>query len=124
MVKIIKIVHFNLHIITLLSEQAAQFLLYIFLRFISTIPVQYNYESSLFSLYFVYLFSLCVSVVCASVDISQNTEVDLSCSGLTELDIGADEVFIVSSVPSPSRLPFSPHTVRLTFMSTPMLSPS
>ncbi|XP_026199063.1 uncharacterized protein si:dkey-112e17.1 isoform X2 [Anabas testudineus] len=48
--------------------------------------------------------------VCASVDISQNTEVDLSCSGLTELDIGADEVFIVSSAPSPSRLPFSPHT--------------
>lgn len=61
-------------------------------------------------------FPLFLSVVSASVDISQNTEEDLSYSGLTELDIGADEVFIVSSVPSPGRLPFSPHTVRLTFM--------
>ncbi|XP_031704990.1 uncharacterized protein LOC116384459 isoform X2 [Anarrhichthys ocellatus] len=43
-------------------------------------------------------------------DISQSAEVDLSCSGLTELDLGADEVFIVSSATSPSRLPFSPHT--------------
>ncbi|XP_030274284.1 uncharacterized protein LOC115582447 isoform X2 [Sparus aurata] len=48
--------------------------------------------------------------VSAGGDISQNAEVDLSCSGLTELDLGADEVFIVSSAPSPSRLPFSPHT--------------
>ncbi|XP_068560380.1 serine-rich adhesin for platelets isoform X2 [Cebidichthys violaceus] len=43
-------------------------------------------------------------------DISQSAEVDLSCSGLTELDLGADEVFIVSSATSPNRLPFSPHT--------------
>ncbi|XP_047447596.1 uncharacterized protein si:dkey-112e17.1 isoform X2 [Mugil cephalus] len=43
-------------------------------------------------------------------DVSQNAEVDLSCSGLTELDLGADEVFIVSSAPSPSGLPFSPLT--------------
>ncbi|KAM3611777.1 uncharacterized protein V6R79_024102 [Siganus canaliculatus] len=49
-------------------------------------------------------------------DISQNAEVDLSCSGLTELDLGADEVFIVSSAPSPSRLPFSPHTQRERFL--------
>nr|XP_029132693.1 uncharacterized protein LOC109982054 isoform X2 [Labrus bergylta] len=48
--------------------------------------------------------------VSAGRDISLNEEVDLSCSGLTELDLGADEVFIVSSAPSPSRLPFSPHT--------------
>ncbi|XP_067377729.1 uncharacterized protein si:dkey-112e17.1 isoform X2 [Channa argus] len=48
--------------------------------------------------------------VCASVNISQNAEVDLSCSGLTELDLGADEVFIASSAPSPSNLHFSPHT--------------
>lgn len=61
-------------------------------------------------------FPFCVSVVSAGSDISQNAEVDLSCSGLTELDLGADEVFIVSSAPSPSRLPFSPHTVRPTFM--------
>ncbi|XP_070690292.1 uncharacterized protein [Pempheris klunzingeri] len=49
-------------------------------------------------------------------NISQNAEVDLSCSGLTELDLGADEVFIVSSAPSPSRLPFSPHTQRERFL--------
>ncbi|XP_059192215.1 uncharacterized protein si:dkey-112e17.1 isoform X2 [Centropristis striata] len=48
--------------------------------------------------------------VSAGGDISQSAEVDLSCSGLTELDLGADEVFIVSSAPSPYRLPFSPHT--------------
>lgn len=60
-------------------------------------------------------FFLCF-VVSASIDISQNAEVDLSCSGLTELDLGADEVFIVSSAPSPSRLPFSPHTVRTIVM--------
>ncbi|XP_034397673.1 uncharacterized protein si:dkey-112e17.1 isoform X2 [Cyclopterus lumpus] len=46
----------------------------------------------------------------ASGDISQSAELDLSCSGLTELDLGADEVFIASSATSPSRLPFSPHT--------------
>ncbi|XP_029294731.1 uncharacterized protein LOC115012973 isoform X2 [Cottoperca gobio] len=48
--------------------------------------------------------------VSAGGDISQSAEVDLSCSGLTELDLGADEVFIVSSASSPSSLPFSPHT--------------
>lgn len=65
-------------------------------------------------------FNFFCSVVSAGGDISQNAEVDLSCSGLTELDLGADEVFIVSSAPSPSRLPFSPHTVRLGFMPTPL----
>lgn len=58
--------------------------------------------------------SLCVSAVSAGRDGSQKAEVDLSCSGLTELDLGADDVFMASSAPSPSRLPFSPHTVRLT----------
>uniref|UniRef100_A0A1A7WP86 CUB domain-containing protein n=1 Tax=Iconisemion striatum TaxID=60296 RepID=A0A1A7WP86_9TELE len=42
-------------------------------------------------------------------DISQNAEMDLSCIGLTELDLGADEVFLASSVTSPNRLPFSRH---------------
>lgn len=45
-------------------------------------------------------------------DTSQSAEVDFSC-GLTELDLGADEVFISTS-PTPStvahRLPLSPHT--------------
>ncbi|XP_044052230.1 uncharacterized protein si:dkey-112e17.1 [Siniperca chuatsi] len=54
--------------------------------------------------------------VSAGGDISQNAEVDLCCSGLTELDLGADEVFIVSSAPSPSRLPFAPHTQRERFL--------
>ncbi|XP_040052516.2 uncharacterized protein LOC120831254 isoform X1 [Gasterosteus aculeatus] len=54
--------------------------------------------------------------VSAGGDISQSAEVDLSCSGLTELDLGADEVFIVSSATSPSRLPFSPHTQRERFL--------
>ncbi|KAI3372288.1 hypothetical protein L3Q82_022805, partial [Scortum barcoo] len=54
--------------------------------------------------------------VSAGGDISQNAEVDLSCSGLTELDLGADEVFIVSSAPCSSRLPFSPHTQRERFL--------
>ncbi|XP_008295580.1 flocculation protein FLO11 isoform X2 [Stegastes partitus] len=54
--------------------------------------------------------------VSAGGDVSQNAEVDLSCSGLTELDLGADEVFIVSSAPSPTRLPFSPHTQRERFL--------
>nr|XP_020446000.1 uncharacterized protein LOC109954785 isoform X2 [Monopterus albus] len=46
----------------------------------------------------------------AGVNISQSADLDLSCSGMTELDLGADEVFIVSSAPSPSRLDLSPHT--------------
>ncbi|KAK1893039.1 CUB and sushi domain containing protein 2 [Dissostichus eleginoides] len=54
--------------------------------------------------------------VSAGGDMSQSVEVDLSCSGLTELDLGADEVFIVSSAPSSSRLPFSPHTQRERFL--------
>ncbi|XP_076587873.1 uncharacterized protein LOC143321427 isoform X3 [Chaetodon auriga] len=54
--------------------------------------------------------------VSAAGDFSQNAEVDLSCSGLTELDLGADEVFIVSSAPSPGRLPFSPHMQRERFL--------
>lgn len=45
-------------------------------------------------------------------DASQDAEVDLSSSGLTKLDLGTDEVFLVSSASSPSRLPFCPHTVR------------
>ncbi|XP_029915680.1 uncharacterized protein LOC115365076 isoform X2 [Myripristis murdjan] len=48
--------------------------------------------------------------VSAGGDLSQNAELELSSSGLTELDLGTDEVFIVSSAPSPSRQPFSSHT--------------
>nr|XP_015827481.2 uncharacterized protein si:dkey-112e17.1 [Nothobranchius furzeri] len=47
--------------------------------------------------------------VAADGNISQIAEMDLSCSGLTELDLGADEVFMASSVASPNRLPFSRH---------------
>lgn len=55
---------------------------------------------------------LSVCAAGAGGDVSQDAEVDLSSSGLTELDLGADEVFLVSSPSSPSRLPFCPHTVR------------
>lgn len=55
--------------------------------------------------------------VIAVTDMSQSAEVDLS-SGLTELDLGADEVFITSPVPSTitDRLPFSPHTQQDRFL--------
>ncbi|CAB1322132.1 unnamed protein product [Coregonus sp. 'balchen'] len=50
-------------------------------------------------------------------DMSEHAEVDLSSSGLTELDLGTDEVFIISSAPSPSsRLLFSAHTQRERFL--------
>ncbi|XP_051922946.1 uncharacterized protein si:dkey-112e17.1 [Hippocampus zosterae] len=39
-------------------------------------------------------------------DKSQNTELDLSSNGLAELDFGPDEVFIISSGPSPKRPSF------------------
>lgn len=55
--------------------------------------------------------------VTAGGDVSLSTEVDLS-SGLTELDLGADEVFITSPAPSAitSRLPLSSHTQRERFL--------
>ncbi|XP_038129563.1 uncharacterized protein si:dkey-112e17.1 isoform X1 [Cyprinodon tularosa] len=54
--------------------------------------------------------------VTADGDGSQNVEADLSCSGLTELDLGADEVFIASSAGSPNRLPFYPQAQRERFL--------
>lgn len=55
--------------------------------------------------------------VSAGGDMSQSAEVDLS-SGLTELDLGADEVFIASPAPNAitDRLPLSPHTQRERFL--------
>ncbi|XP_024132145.1 uncharacterized protein si:dkey-112e17.1 [Oryzias melastigma] len=50
------------------------------------------------------------TAIVADGEVAGNTEVDLSCCGLTELDLGADEVFIVSSNTTPSGLPFSPLT--------------
>ncbi|XP_055743313.1 uncharacterized protein LOC129826517 [Salvelinus fontinalis] len=50
-------------------------------------------------------------------DMSEHAGVDFSSNGLTELDLGTDEVFIISSVPSPSsRLLFSAHTQRERFL--------
>ncbi|XP_031685723.1 uncharacterized protein LOC109894925 [Oncorhynchus kisutch] len=50
-------------------------------------------------------------------DMSEHAEVDLSSNGLTELDLGTDEVFIISSAPSTSsRLLFSAHTQRERFL--------
>ncbi|XP_054906667.1 uncharacterized protein si:dkey-112e17.1 isoform X2 [Poeciliopsis prolifica] len=42
-------------------------------------------------------------------DVPQTADVELYCSGLTELDLGADEVFIASPAACPSRLLFYPH---------------
>ncbi|XP_061671963.1 uncharacterized protein si:dkey-112e17.1 [Syngnathoides biaculeatus] len=56
-------------------------------------------------------------IVSAGGDTSQNTELDLSSSGLAELDFGPDEVFIISSGPSPHRPSFSSHTQRERFLS-------
>ncbi|XP_037387461.1 uncharacterized protein si:dkey-112e17.1 [Pygocentrus nattereri] len=48
-------------------------------------------------------------------DVSQNAE--LQCSdGLTELELGTDEVFVISSGPNTAGPPFSPHTQRERFL--------
>ncbi|KAM9744726.1 uncharacterized protein ACNS7B_011838 [Menidia menidia] len=54
--------------------------------------------------------------VSAGDDVSQNAEADLSFSGLTELDLGADEVFIISSAASPGGFSLYPHTQRDRFL--------
>ncbi|KAJ8380200.1 hypothetical protein SKAU_G00009780 [Synaphobranchus kaupii] len=57
------------------------------------------------------------SPISAGADISQNSELELSPDGLTELDLGTDEVFVISSGPSTStRLPFCPYTQRERFL--------
>lgn len=55
--------------------------------------------------------------VSAGGDMSSSAEVDLS-GGLTELDLGADEVFITSPSPNTAtgRLPLSPHTQHERFL--------
>ncbi|KAJ8286001.1 hypothetical protein GJAV_G00033370 [Gymnothorax javanicus] len=53
------------------------------------------------------------SPISAGADISQNSEPELSPHGLAELELGTDEVFVISSGPSASsRLPLSPYTHR------------
>ncbi|XP_028851978.1 uncharacterized protein LOC114799471 [Denticeps clupeoides] len=49
-------------------------------------------------------------------DVSHSRELETSSSGLTELELGTDEVFVISSGPSPSRLPFCAHTQRERFL--------
>ncbi|XP_018618044.1 uncharacterized protein LOC108940384 [Scleropages formosus] len=43
-------------------------------------------------------------------DPSHNAELELSPGGLTELDLGTDEVFVIPSGPAPSGPPLCPHT--------------
>lgn len=62
-----------------------------------------------------------MSSVSAHGDISQNAELELSSSGLTELDLGADEVFIVTPAASATGLPVCPHTVRSSSMKTTVI---
>ncbi|XP_007557027.1 uncharacterized protein LOC103141346 isoform X1 [Poecilia formosa] len=54
--------------------------------------------------------------VTAEGDAPQTADLELSCSGLTELDLGADEVFVVSPAACLSRLPFYPHAQRERFL--------
>ncbi|XP_077457883.1 uncharacterized protein LOC144075010 [Stigmatopora argus] len=51
-----------------------------------------------------------------TVSATQNTEMDLSSNGLAELDFGPDEVFIISSAPSPKRPTASIYTQRERFL--------
>ncbi|XP_062399047.1 uncharacterized protein si:dkey-112e17.1 [Sardina pilchardus] len=46
----------------------------------------------------------------SGIEAATNPEQDISSGGLTELELGTDEVFVISSGPSPSRLPFCPQT--------------
>ncbi|KAL7839987.1 hypothetical protein SRHO_G00266450 [Serrasalmus rhombeus] len=58
---------------------------------------------------------LCRRSSVSGCDVSQNAE--LQCSdGLTELELGTDEVFVISSGPNTAGPPFSPHTQRERFL--------
>ncbi|XP_051750124.1 uncharacterized protein si:dkey-112e17.1 [Ctenopharyngodon idella] len=49
-------------------------------------------------------------------DVSEKGDLQLFSSGLTELELGTDEVFVIASTPSSAQLPFSPHTQRERFL--------
>lgn len=51
------------------------------------------------------------SSVNGACDVSEKAALEQFSSGLTELELGTDEVFVIASAPNSAQLPFSPHTV-------------
>ncbi|XP_059407259.1 uncharacterized protein LOC132141604 [Carassius carassius] len=49
-------------------------------------------------------------------DMSEKAALEQFSSGLTELELGTDEVFVIASAPISAHLPFSPHTQRERFL--------
>ncbi|XP_016085299.1 uncharacterized protein [Sinocyclocheilus grahami] len=56
------------------------------------------------------------SSVNGACDVSEKAALEQFSSGLTELELGTDEVFVISSAPNSAQLPFSPHTQRERFL--------
>lgn len=56
------------------------------------------------------------SSVNAACDASEKTALEMFSSGLTELELGTDEVFVNISTPASAKLPFSAHTQRDRFL--------
>ncbi|XP_051958828.1 uncharacterized protein LOC127626804 isoform X2 [Xyrauchen texanus] len=49
-------------------------------------------------------------------DVSEKAALEMFSSGLTEVELGTDEVFVIASTPTSVNLPFSPHTQRERFL--------
>ncbi|XP_026104448.1 uncharacterized protein LOC113076016 [Carassius auratus] len=56
------------------------------------------------------------SSVKGACDMSEKAALEQFSSGLTELEVGTDEVFVIASAPISAHLPFSPHTQRERFL--------
>ncbi|XP_073697171.1 uncharacterized protein [Garra rufa] len=56
------------------------------------------------------------SSVNGACDVSEKAALEQFSSGLTELELGTDEVFVIASAPNSAQLPFSPHTQRERFL--------
>ncbi|XP_056313447.1 uncharacterized protein LOC130228953 [Danio aesculapii] len=56
------------------------------------------------------------SSVKAACEVSDKAALELFSSGLTELELGTDEVFVIASAPTSAQLPFSPHIQRDRFL--------
>ncbi|KAL1273871.1 hypothetical protein QQF64_026685 [Cirrhinus molitorella] len=56
------------------------------------------------------------SSVNGACDVSEKAALEQFSSGLTELELGTDEVFVIASAPNSAQLPFSAHTQRERFL--------
>ncbi|KAF4112755.1 uncharacterized protein si:dkey-112e17.1 [Onychostoma macrolepis] len=56
------------------------------------------------------------SSVNGACDVSEKAALEQFSGGLTELELGTDEVFVIASAPNSAQLPFSPHTQRERFL--------